>query len=96
MKCCRCLLDNGSFVCILILVLDKRPQGGSLTSRRGILFFLFRNNGIDNAVRRCLLRVYLKTGNMTNSEGFFWCARHFSQEYLLYFKEFNAFPFHFT
>ena len=32
-------------------------------------------------------RVYLKTGTMTNGEGFFRCVSHFSQEYLVYFKE---------
>jgi len=32
------------------------------------------------------IRVYPKTGEMTNSEGFLPCASHFPQEYLLYFK----------
>ena len=28
---------------------------------------------LADAIVRCCLRVYLKTGNMTNSEGFFAC-----------------------
>ena len=40
----------------------------------------------NNVVSRCA-RVYLKTHDVTGSEGFLRCARHFFAGILTYFKE---------
>ena len=58
-------------------------------SRRGLdmLTAALQVKQIDAVLVKDLSRVYLKTHDMTGSEGFLRCARHFFAGILTYFKE---------
>ena len=55
-------------------------------NRRSVLRFP-HSFGSRRSFARRLLRVYLKTHDVTGSEGFLRCARHFFAGILTYFKE---------
>ena len=75
------------------------PQGGRTNGRAAVLQKTVANATMKlqkpvkekaaarAAFQELILRVYLKTHDVTGSEGFLRCARHFFAGILTYFKE---------